>query len=54
MQAQLYEDFAHTRAKHDVDESITGEEKRNSSDQPPTHIFQVKGLEGCTHVELKK
>ncbi|XP_064406197.1 TATA-binding protein-associated factor 172-like [Halichondria panicea] len=54
LQAQLYEDFAHTRAKHDVDESITGEEKRSSSDQPPTHIFQALQYlrKVCNHPSL--
>ena len=47
LQAQLYEDFAHTRAKHDVDDTITGEEgstKKAAPDQSPTHIFQVSRI----------
>ena len=41
MQVKLYEDFAKSQAKQEVDEVIEGEGAENKPAPPPTHIFQV-------------
>ena len=41
VQVKLYEDFAKSQAKQEVDEVIEGEGTENKSAPPPTHIFQV-------------
>jgi hypothetical protein len=41
MQVKLYEDFARSQAKQEVDEVIEGEGAENKPAPPQTHIFQV-------------
>lgn len=41
MQVKLYEDFAKSQAKQEVDEVIEGEGVEDKPAPPPTHIFQV-------------
>ena len=41
VQVKLYEDFAKSQAKQEVDEVIEGEGAENKPAPPPTHIFQV-------------
>ena len=41
---ELYEDFAKSRAKRDVDSTVSGTEEVKSSTHGTTHIFQVKHL----------
>ena len=45
VQVKLYEDFAKSQAKHEVDEVIEGEgggeRVENKQTPPPTHVFQV-------------
>ena len=38
---RLYEDFAKSQAKQEVEEVIEGEGAENRPPPPPTHIFQV-------------
>ena len=41
VQVKLYEDFAKSQAKQEVDEVIEGEGVESKPAPPPTHIFQV-------------
>lgn len=41
VQVKLYEDFAKSQAKQEVDEVIEGEGVEDKPAPPPTHIFQV-------------
>ena len=48
MQVKLYEDFAKSQAKQEVDEVIEGEGAEDKQPPPPTHIFQVQCKLPCS------
>ena len=50
VKVKLYEDFAKSQAKQEVDEVIEGEGAENKPAPPPTHIFQVM-VHVCVHVQ---
>ena len=43
---QLYEDFAKSQAKREVEDSLVEEGGEREEAQPTTHVFQVRVHEG--------
>jgi hypothetical protein len=43
LQVQLYEDFAESKARDDVNESVMSTEQK-ANPQKATHVFQVKAV----------
>ncbi|XP_050390117.1 TATA-binding protein-associated factor 172 [Patella vulgata] len=41
LQVELYEDFARSRARNDIDETVTSQDGKEKKSQAPTHIFQT-------------